>query len=237
MKNLTVVSLTLLVLFAPAAAAEENIRTLTVTGTAEVTVVPDICYLNFGVTTEHKTSAGQAYKDNNQRMDALRATIRSLGVEDNDMQSRNFSVNPKYRYDNRTEKRTFEGYEVRHSLAVSLRALDKATDVLDAAMAAGASEVSSVSFTVENPKKYLGDARVEAIKAAQKKAETMAQAAGVTLLKPTSIYENEPGNYRYAYAQTANAWIDETGAGAAGAALAPGETKLSLTVNITYEIK
>jgi uncharacterized protein len=236
-RKLTAACLVLAAIAAPAFAAEEIQRTLTVTGTAEVTVIPDICYLSFGVTTEHKTSAGQAYKDNNLRMDALRAAIRSLGVEENDMQSRNFSVSPRYRYESRTEKRVFEGYSVHHTLAVNLRKLDKATDVLDAAMAAGASEVSSVTFTVENPKKYLGDARVEAIKAAQKKAETMAQAAGVTLLKPTSIYENEPGNYRFAYAQTANAWVDETTAGEGGASLAPGETKLSLTVNITYEIK
>jgi len=236
-KNLTAVCLILAAVSAPILAAEDIQRTLTVTGTAEVTVVPDICYLSFGVTTEHKSSAGQAYKDSKLRMDALRAAIRAIGVEDKDMQSRNFSVSPKYRFESRTEKRVFEGYAVHHTLAVNLRALDKATDVLDAAMAAGASEVSSVMFTVENPKKYLGDARVEAIKAAQKKAETMAQAAGVTLLKPTAIYENEPGNYRYAYAQTANVWVDETSGGEAGAALAPGETKLSLTVNITYEIK
>jgi len=236
-KNLTAVCLILAAVAAPIVAAEEIQRTLTVTGTAEVTVVPDICYLSFGVTTEHKSSAAQAYKDNNLRMDALRSAIRAIGVEDKDMQSRNFSVSPKYRYESRTEKRIFEGYEVHHTLAVNLRALDKATDVLDAAMAAGASEVSSVMFTVENPKKYLGDARVEAIRAAQKKAETMAQTAGVTLLKPTSIYENEPGGFRSYYAQTANASLDLGMAGEGGAALAPGETKLSLTVNITYEIK
>ncbi len=219
------------------AMAEKTTRTLAVTGTAEVAVSPDICYMTFVVTTEHKTSAVKSYKKNNELMTEVSAAIRELDIESKDIQTRNFSITPEYRWIEKTNKRVFEGYEVSHTLFIKVRDLEKVSDILDAAVTAGATQVSSVTFTVENPKKYLVDARVEAIKAARKKAELMAGTAGVKLLKPMSISEYEPGGY-YRFAAQANVAFDATTlSGGESVSLEPGEVKLSLTVNITYEIR
>jgi len=217
--------------------AGEDTHTLRVTGTAEVSVAPDICYMNFVVVTEHRKSAKQAYRENNDIMDGLAAAIRARGLESKDVQSRNFTVSPQYHWDDDRDRQIFDGYEVSHTLYVKLRDIDKVSDVLDAAVDAGATQVSSVTFTVENPKKYLSDARVEAIKAARAKAELIAETAGVTLLKPIHINEQEPRSWNRFAAQANVSFDGPDYRGNGEAALEPGEIKLSHTVNITYEIK
>lgn len=234
---LSVLALAALGLAPATADVSSSPRTLQVTGTAEVSVEPDICYMRFVITTEHKTSAKQAYRDNNRTIEAVASAIKSQDVAAKDVQTQNLTISPRYHWDDKHDRQIFEGYSVAHTLYVKLRKIDKASDVLDAAVEAGATQVTDVSFTVENPKKYLAEARIEAIKAAKTKAEAMAEAAGVQLLKPTSISEQEPYGWQRYMAQS-NVSLERMVAGSAGeAALEPGEVKLSHTVTITYEIK
>jgi uncharacterized protein YggE len=216
--------------------AEDQIRTLAVTGTAEVSVSPDICYMSFVVETEH-TNAAQAYKDNNQLMNTVSASIKQAGIPGKDMQTVSFSIYPQYHYEDKTNKQIFDGYLVSHTLYVKVFDLDKVSDILDAAVNAGITRVNNINFTVENPKKYLEDARIEALKAARKKAEIIASETGVKLGKPISITEAEPGSYYYNYYAQANVDLEPLYRDGGGAALESGEIKLTHTVYITYEIE
>jgi uncharacterized protein YggE len=216
--------------------AADEPHTLAVTGTAEVAIAPDICYLSFVVTTTHKKSAATAYRENNELMTAVSNAVKALGIEPKDIQTRDFSLSPKYYWDDDRDRQVFDGYEVSHTLFVSLRDTDKASAVLDAGVGAGATSVAGVSFTVENPKKYLADARLEAIRAARAKAEAMAEVAGVTLLKPITIVEQEPNSW-FRYAAQANVSFDRGASGGGEAALEPGQVKLTTTVHITFEIR
>jgi uncharacterized protein YggE len=223
-------------LLAAAGFAAETPHTLAVTGTAEVAVAPDICFLSFVVETEHRKSAATAYRENNELMTAVSDAVKALGIEPRDIQTRGFSLSPKYHWDDDRDKQVFDGYQASHTLFVSLRDTDKASSVLDAGVGAGATRVDGVSFTVENPKKYLAEARLEALRAARAKAEAMAGVAGVHLLKPISIVEQEPNSW-YRYAAQANVSL-MAGAGAPSeASLEPGEVKLTTTVHVTFEIR
>lgn len=219
-----------------AAVPDKSQRTLVVTGTAEVSVKPDICYISFGVETVHKKSAREAYRLNSELMNTLSAAVKATGIEPKDIQTSSFSVTPQYRYEEDNRRRFFEGYRVYHSLDVNVRDLEKASTVLDAGMEAGATQVNNVTFAVENPKRYTADARVEAVKAAQAKAQTMADLTGVKLGKPISISESEPGGSGRYYAQ-ANVALDRASGDEETPSLQPGEFKLTRTVYITYEIE
>ncbi len=219
------------------AAAQPAQRTLAVTGTAQVGVEPDICLMTFVISTEHEESASKAYHENNRLMSDVRNAILDLGIEPRYIQTRNFTITPQYRWDDDIDDQVFTGYAVTHDLFIKLHDIEKVSDVLDAAVGAGATQVSGVSFTVENPKDYLAEARVEAINAARAKAELIAETAGVTLLRPLTIHETEPGSWGTYYAQ-ANVALERTGwTDNNQAILEPGEVKLSHTVHITYEIK
>ncbi len=228
--------LVLSLVVAPAAVPEKPQRTLAVTGTAEVSVKPDICYISFGVETINKKSAREAYRTNSELMNALSAAVKASGVEPKDIQTSSFSVAPQYHFENNGQHRIFDGYRVYQSLDVNVRELDKASTVLDAGMDAGATQVNNVTFAVENPKKYTADARVEAVKAAQAKAQTMADLTGVKLGKPVSITESEPNGWGQYYAQS-NVSLDRAEQGGDTPNLQPGQFKLTRTVYITYEIE
>jgi len=227
----------LILCFAAALAALESPRrTLAVTGTAEVSVKPDICYISFGVETFHKQSAREAYRTNAQLMNAVSAAVKAAGIAPKDIQTSGFTVAPQYRYESGTRKRLFDGYRVYHSLDVNVRDLEKPSAVLDAGMDAGATQVNNVTFAVENPKRHTADARVEAVKAAQAKAQTMAELTGVKLGKPLTISESEPGGWGNYYAQ-ANIALERGSGGEESPSLQPGQFKLTRTVHITYEVE
>jgi len=232
----TVTSLVLSVAIVLAAALGEPRRTIAVTGTAEVSVQPDICYISFGVETFHKQSAREAYEVNAKLMNAVSAAVKAADIPAKDMQTSGFSVTPQYRYESNTRKRIFDGYRVYHALDLSVRDLKKPTVVLDAGMDAGATQVNHVTFAVENPKKYTADARIEAVKAAQVKAQTMAELTGLKLGKPISISESEPGGWGNYYAQ-ANVALERSPGGDESPSLQPGQFKLTRTVHITYEVE
>jgi len=217
-------------------AQDQNRRTLTVTGTAEISVAPDICFMSFSVETRH-ASAVQAYTENNVIMNKVNAKIKTLAIDAKDMHTSHFSVVPQYHYDNKTNERIFDGYMVFHTLYVKVRDLTKVTKILDAAINAGATGVEGINFTVEHPKKYAVQAREEAIKAAQTKAAQIARLTGVKLGKPITISESEPGGYGRYLPQTSMAMDGLYRNGGSEASIEPGEIKLTHTVYITYEIQ
>lgn len=236
MKRCLYIVAAILLVVTALSAADKTPRTLTVTGTAEVTVKPDICYMSFSINTENVKKAIEAYRLNNETSDKVRSAVKSAGIEDKDIQTTNYSIAPQYRWDDKTKKRIFEGYQVNHTLSVSVRKLEKVSGILDAAVTSGTSEVRGINFTVENPKKYIAEARIAAINAAKDKAEIIANETGVKLLKPLSINETEPSRAPY-FAQANVEAMYSTISGGEEEPLAPGQTKLTHTVTITYEIE
>ncbi len=212
-------------------------RTIAVTGTAEISVAPDICYMSFTVETKDK-SAIKAYNENNEIMNRVNSAIKALGIEAKDLNTSEFSITPQYYYDDKISRNVFDGYLVHNTLNVKVRELPKVGKLLDAAVNSGATMVSGVSFTVENPKKYNVELREQAIKAAYTKATQMATLTGVKLGKPISISEAEPNNYYQYYAQANVASsMYRDGGGESAPSIEAGEFKVAHTVYITYEVE
>ena len=217
-------------------------RTLTVTGQAETSVVPDLCLIRVSRESKHPTSAATAFADNSKAVAGIVAAAQRVGMLEKDMAMTNLNLSPQYRYDHGsdgTSKRVFEGHSVSQDLTLKVRDLTKVSTVLDAAVAAGATEISSVQFTVESPAKAAEDLRNAAYDNALKKAQKIAELTGVVLGKPVDISEVEPGAegggrppvmYRSARMQVAGTMAMDSGA------VMPGETKLVHTVTVVYEI-
>jgi len=219
--------------------ASSTSRTIQVTGTAQVNVTPDICFVDVTVNTRNRQSASKAYDKNNGIAAEIRAAAESLGIDEKDVKSTSFTIAPQYRWSDSQERSVFDGYLVSHSLRVQVRDLDTVSDVLDAAVTAGAKTVNQVLFTVEHPKEHTKEARTEAMLAARRKAEEFAKLNGVQLGKPITISEAEPGQVWEHAQYRANTW---TGAdmlleAEASATLAPGQSSLTHTVYVTYELQ
>lgn len=205
---------------------------LVVEGTGKVTVIPDIAKISVGI--EESGSTLDAVQDSvNKKSKRLTDELKKSGIDEKNIKTTNYSVYPEYDYQGRTPRIT--GYRVSISYEVKVKDFEKVNDILVAVTQAGANVVGNVSFEVndETRNKKLGEAREEAVKEAGENAESLAKSAGVTLGKILNISETK--------GTLVPVPLRETGIGGAEPIAAPditpGETEISVTVSVSWEIR
>lgn len=217
---------------APAKAADNpaDKRTLSVSGQAKVSASPDIAYISLGVISEDK-DAKVAQKANAAAMDKVVASIKANGIKEEDIKTVNYSINPKYNYNQKDGSSTIIGYSVNNTVSVTVRDLAKTGNIIDAASVSGVNVSSNISFGLSNYEKYYNDALKNAVLAAKKKAGTMAEALGVTLKAPLSVSEGG------GYSPLQNYATYDMKAASVGAAtpVQSGSLEITATVSAVYE--
>jgi uncharacterized protein YggE len=211
-----------------------NQRTLSVTGTGLVYLTPDVAYINIGVHTE-KSTASDAVSTNNGQTQQVIAALTNLGVDAKDIRTTNFSIYPNTQYDQQTGKPGSTTYIVNNTVYVTVHQLDKLGNLLDAAVRSGANSVNNIQFDVADKSPAIKKARDQAVKDAQTQAQELASTAGVSLgsVQTISFANNIPQPLTDVYGKGG-------GLGAAPAATVPintGQLTLTVTVDITYELK
>lgn len=168
------------------AAAPVMASDITLTGTGTVRAAPDMATINTGVTTQAQT-AREALDANTEAMGALIAALREAGLDDDDIQTTDFTVSPQYVYSDGRDDNGYslppriEGYQVSNAVTIAVHDLDNLGAVLDRAVSVGANTVNGISFSVEDPAELYRKARGLAFEDAHDKALTYAEAAGVRL--------------------------------------------------------
>lgn len=206
----------------------------TVQGTGEVTAIPDTAMISLGV--NKNASTVQAAQDQvNGIINKITADLKTLGVEEKNIKTVNYSVNPNYDYTAGSQKIT--GYIVNADIQVKLKPIDKANDAIDIATKDGATNVGGIQFVLDEKKKLeLEDqARKEAINAAKEKAKSISNASGIRLGRLVDVQET--GTPNYPMPMMAMKAEDSRAAGQAAPAteLNPGENKVATTVTLSYE--
>ena len=163
-------------------------HTISVSGTGRIFLTPDIADLRLGVTTTAKT-VEEARAANATLMTAVISALKGLGVADRDVQTTTLSLGPVYDYSTNTNPPRLTGYTLTNVVAVTIRDLDVAGDVIDATMAAGATTLDSITFRVADQTAAEKEAREAAMREARAKAQTLATAAGVSIDGVASISE------------------------------------------------
>ena len=231
MKKLTVVALVLCLALMPMFALAEDDRTMSVLGTATLTVTPDLAILNVGYAGENadSTLAQQAAAD---AITAVVAAVKELGVAEADIVTAYLNTYPVYNYVD--DGQTLRGYRVEHMLAVTVRDLDSVGTVLDAALKAGANQSNSIQYKSSKEKEVYLQALAMAIEDATEKADAMAVAAKVTL--ETLVEVNESASYSvYPYAKEAQ--YDSAAGASVGSTLMTGDLEVSASVELVYGIR
>jgi len=206
-----------------------------VTGQGEVAAVPDIATLRLGIEAQEATVA-EAQTQASEAMDRVMAALIDNEVADRDIQTQYFSIHKVTRWDETKNQEIVIGYRVTNMVTAKIRDIEKAGLIIDAVAVAGGdlTRIDSISFSIDDPSVYFGEAREEAMADAEAKAEHLAQLAGVRLGKPTYISESSylpPPIYpRVAYEGV------PMPAPAPPPPISPGEMEITLTVQIAYAI-
>jgi uncharacterized protein YggE len=151
-----------------------------VTGEGSVSTPPDYVEITSGVTTRGKT-AKEASDVNTKIMNGLTSALNGSGIEQKDIQTSHFSVQPVYAPPQPNTEQKLTGFAVSNRVTVTIRQIAKLGDVLDRLIAAGATNIDSVEFLHADLSKVLDQARAAAVADARRKAELYAHAAGLNL--------------------------------------------------------
>lgn len=162
-------------------------RSITVSGSGKVYLTPDIATISIGVHNEDE-SAAKAVNSNNAQAEKVTEVLMQMGVDENDIQISNFNIYLEQRYDEDNDQ-SGTIYIVDNTVFVTVRDLDILGEIMSTVVAAGANSIFGIQFDVEDKTHALSEARKAAIEDAQRKAEELALAAGVTLGEVESINE------------------------------------------------
>lgn len=158
-------------------------KTITVTGNGSITTVPDRATFGFSIDTRAKTAAG-ALAQNSADAAAVIAALKAAGVTSANIQTSQVSLMPQTSQDGTT----IIGYAASNSVTVRT-ALGQAGKIVDTAVGAGANGVSGPSLDVSDQSALYRDALHKAVDDAKLKAQSLADAAGLSLGGVQSISE------------------------------------------------
>lgn len=216
---------------------------ITVSGKGEVFAVPDIATFTFSITEEGKDVA-EANNKSSTKNNAVMKYLKSTGIDEKDIQTRDYYANPKYDYSQivcikapcPSSVPKLIGYEVSQSVSVKVRNTDKAGEILSQVGTLGVTNISGLTFTIDDAEVIKSEARAKAIEDARAKADLLVKQLGVRIDKVSSFSEDS-GNMGYPmYAMESKAMMG-VGGGPVSPDLAKGQNKITVNVNVTYRIK
>lgn len=203
--------------------------TFDVTGEGKATIKPDIASITAGIQVQSSSVKG-AQDQINSVINKVSEAIKQAGVDAKDIQTSGYNIYPSYDYTSGTQRIT--GYNANTNLLVKIRNLDNVNEVIDAATASGANQVSGLSFSVDDKTKVEAQARQKAVEEAKKKAEGAAKIAGFKLGRIINYSENFQGGIR-----PVPIMMETTKAvGAPATQVEPGSSEVEISVTLSYEI-
>ena len=209
-----------------------QVPTVTVTGTAEIKVVPDEIYLSLAVETKDADLAHAKLASDTRLENAIKF-LKQNGVKSADIQTGSLSVRPEYNYNPETgQSENVKFYVINRPLEFKLADPKKFDDLLTGLMEGGVNYVNEIRFCTTKMRENRDKARREAARAARQKADLLTQELGAKTGKVISISEAyqdyyPPMNYGNAYQQNV-----QMGDGGGAASVNPNNGEGSLSVGL-----
>jgi len=221
-----------------------DMSTISVTGTSEMFVRPDIASFSFSVLAEEK-DAPTAQDMSAKAINTITEYLKGESVEEKDIKTTDYSLSPKYEYSQAPCTQwggcppgiqKLVGYMVTQTVTVKVRALEKAGDLISGVGGKGATDVSSIIFTVDDIEKAKAEVREKAIIDAKEKARRLAKSLDVRLGALVASYEESPlqpmyGGYGGEMMAIKSADVRVS------PEITPGENKITATVSLVYRIR
>lgn len=218
-------------------------NTITVSGTGKIDRAPDTAKVTVTISDEQK-DLKTAQATVSTKMDTVTKALKDLGIEEKYIKTNAYDSYPQYDYVNTIRCITtpcptnstpvIRGYQVSHSVTISIKNLDNVSAVLGALGQAGVSNISGPNFGFEDDNAIAREARDLAIKDAREQATKLAKSLGVHLVRIVSFSENGGGYPVPMYARDSAAGLK---AEVATPSLPVGDQNITSNVTIVYEIQ
>lgn len=221
-------------LAAPVAAAEVQIASagpvVELTVNESVEAAPDIATVSAGVTTQASTAV-EAMRANATAMSAVVARIKQLGVAERDIQTSGINLGAQYDYDQARQRQVFRGYQASNRVSVKLRDVQKTGEVLDALVAAGATDLGGPDWSIADDTAARAQARRTAMETARTQALEYARLSGYSDVRLLAVVESVASRPPMPMMRmVANEAAD------AATPVQPGMVEAGVTVTVKYEL-
>lgn len=164
--------------------------TFTIEGEGKISAQPTLAQISFGLLSEG-TDVSKIQADNSTKMNQMIASVKTLGIQDKDIQTSQYSISPQYDYTNGVTR--LKGYQISQIVTLKLRDLSKVGDVLNRVGQLGGNQVNGPTFTIDDPTELNQQARLKALEDARKKAEALSSVLGVRIGRVVTFSENVGG--------------------------------------------
>ena len=155
--------------------------TISVTGTSYDHYSPDTVEIVLAVENRSIT-ASEAEKNNSTIMDKVITRLKRLiDPEQDTIKTISYSLQPRHEYDRKMEKNILVGYTAANQISVKTKMIDKAGEIIDSAVSAGANRVQGINFSIVEIKEFCGALIAKAAKNARDEADTVASSFGRTI--------------------------------------------------------
>lgn len=222
----------------PVVSFADSERSITVTGTATVKVEADSALITLGVESSAK-EASAAAAANAEAVDKVTKALMEAGIAEEDITTNYFYVYAIYNYDDMNEDGVtrIRGYRVNNSMFVVVKDIEKVGEIIDIALANGASSCDNISFRANGEDLY-DQVLAAAVKEAARKAAVVAEAAGGKLGKVIDVTE-QYGSYSGVSLNRTEVVEEAEDSGAAkgyGTMIRSDDLSYSATVVVTFEL-
>jgi uncharacterized protein YggE len=206
---------------------QQHHATVEATGRGTASARPDVALLRLGVVTQAKEPK-QATSENAQTIAEVLAALKASKVPDEAIQTSGLSLQPQYEWDEPNKKNVLVGYRAEHTVTVKTE-VDKAGEIYDAGVAAGANESGGIQLTLADDSSLRKEALQKATKAAVAEIHAVGEALGVVLIGPIQAQVIAGGGPRPLDVMRATESADTP--------IAAGMVEVVTQVRVSFEIK
>ena len=211
-------------------------KTISVTGTAQISVPPDKVMVYVQVQTRSNASADEAKNLNANISDAVLASLLNVGVNRSSIETGGFSVGPEYDW-TQDKGQVLKGYLATNSMTVTLTDFNNAGKVVDAAVDAGGL-VSYINYdlSVSKQNEYKASVLADASKDAKTKAESIASGLSKSLGELVSVSSSDYNYAPYPLYRSMDAGTASSEAKQVATNLPSANIDVTATVSVVYQI-
>jgi hypothetical protein len=214
--------------------SEQAKNLINVNGDAKLSADPEKVEVSLGAETTAST-AKESQTDNANIMNAIRNSLKSIGIASKDIKTTQYSLDVVQHWDEKNEKYVIDGYRTTHIIKIESTDINKAGDIIDKAVQSGANKVNGVVFSLTDD--TIKELRLSALKQAginaKEKADAMASSLGVTI---TRVNQASEGYVYYQPYNVPKTYEAVSSATAAPTEISPGQIEITASISVSYEI-